>query len=222
MKVSKQLVIICRDLPVNWEQFSNPIYVGVESGVLALLNNNLLINFACGDFDSVSQSDFQLIENAAKTKGFEVVKVESKKDYLDAEIAIIEALARKIEFDQIVLITDGPRWDMILAQINLLRKYIQYQPILIGSDNYFFPLTEKIRFTFTKEHLKYHYVSFFSLNDQEVTYNFSGCKYYPNVDITINNKDVLAISNEFDLKEDQIPMVEIKKGFCLVCLSEKK
>ncbi|MGL5268566.1 MAG: thiamine diphosphokinase [Spiroplasma sp.] len=217
-----QLVIVCRDLVIDWKQFLNPIYIGVETGVLSLIKNNLPINFACGDFDSVSDGDFQLIENEAKKANFKIIKADAKKDYLDSELAIIEALASNLKFDQIVLITDGFRWDMILAQINLMRKYAKYQPILISKENYLFVLKEKTKFTFSFQQLKYHYVSLFSLDGKEVRYNFSGCKYYPEIDIRINDKDVLAISNEFDLTNNKNPMIEIKNGHCLVCLVEPK
>lgn len=222
MENISQLVIVCRDFPINWKQFSNPIYVGVESGTLALLRNNLLISFVSGDFDSVSEKEFKKIEFAAQENNFKVIKANSQKDYLDAELAIIEAISAKLSFQQIVLLTDGPRWDMILAQVNLLRKYVQYQPILISQENYLFTLLEKTKFTFSLEQLKYRYISFFSLNDSEVIYNFVGCKYYSGIDVTINNKDVLAISNEFDLQENQNPTIEIKKGYCLISLSEKQ
>lgn len=217
----KQLVIVCRNLKINWQQFSNPIYLGVESGALALIENNLPITFVCGDFDSVNDQQLAKIESAAKTDNFKIIKANSQKDYLDSELAIIEAIEQKLDFQQIVLITDGNRWDMILAQINFLRKYAQYQPILIGKDNYLFALQERTKFTFTKAQMQYKYISLFSLDEKAVKYNFSGCKYYPNQDITINNHDVLAVSNEFDLTNNQIPTIEIKEGFCLICLTEK-
>lgn len=221
MKKIIQLVVVCRDLKIDWKQFLNPIYVGVESGTLSLIKNNLPIKFACGDFDSVSSSEWEVIKNAAQNSDFKLLKANSKKDYLDSELAIIEALALNLKFDQIVLVTDGFRWDMILAQINLLRKYAKFQPILISKENYLFALPEKVRFTFSSQHLKYRYVSLFCLDEQEVKYNFIGCKYYPEIDIMINNQDVLAVSNEFNLASDKSPILEIKNGNCLVCLSQK-
>lgn len=110
---------------------------------------------------------------------------------------------------------------MILAQINFLRKYSKYHPILISEKNYLFALKENEKYNFSKEHLTYHYISLFTLDEKNVTYNFIGCKYYPNTDIVINNKDVLAISNEFDLKNNKIPSIEIKAGNCLICLAKK-
>lgn len=217
----KQLVVVCRDVEVNWQQFSEPIYVGVESGVLALGKKQLPIAFACGDFDSVSTEELTAIETASKANNFPVLKVAAAKDYLDAELAIVEAINQKLVFDQIVLITEGYRWDMVLAQINLLRKYQQYQPILISSHNYFFALKVESSYTFTAEQLKYQYVSFFPLTDEEVVYNFIGCQYYPGQDITINNQDVLAVSNQFALQNGTKPTITIKKGWCLVCLAKK-
>lgn len=217
----KQLVVVCRDVAIDWKQFSNPIYVGVESGVAALVKNNLLVTFACGDFDSVSKVELQTIEAQANVKNFKIIKANSQKDYLDAELAIIEAINLKLSFDQIVLVTGGTRWDMIFAQINLLRKYQQYQPILIADQNYCFALLQGTKHSFTSEQLKYRYLSFFSLDSKDVTYNFNGCKYYNNQDITINDQDVLAVSNEFDLINEKNPTVAIKSGWCLVCLTEK-
>ncbi|MBE4703899.1 thiamine diphosphokinase [Spiroplasma platyhelix] len=216
----KQLIIVCRDLAINWQQFSNPIYIGVESGALALIKSKLPITFTCGDFDSTSSSELQVIEDAAKKDNFKIIKVDGQKDYLDSELAIVEAIKLKLEFDQIVLITDGSRWDMIFAQINFLRKYAKYQPILIGRENYLFALQQGTKFTFTSEQIKYKYISFFSLDEKAVLYNFTGCKYYPNQDVSINNQDVLAVSNEF-LANEAKPTIEIKKGWCLVCLAEK-
>lgn len=221
MENFKQLVIVCRDIIVDWKQFSNPIYIGVESGTLSLIKNNLPIAFVCGDFDTINSSDLSLIKKQAKKDNFKVIQANPQKDYLDSELAIIEALALNLDFQQIVLITDGFRWDMVLAQINFLRKYHKYQPILISKENYLFALKENTKFVFTHEQLKYHYISFFSLDTKEVIYNFLGCKYYSGIDISINDKDILAISNEFDLTNVKNPEIEIKKGYCLVCLSKK-
>lgn len=217
----KQLIVVCRDVEINWQQFSDPIYVGVESGVLSLSKKQLPIAFACGDFDSVTSEELATIEAASKANNFPLFKAEAAKDYLDAELAIVEAIKQKLVFDQIVLVTEGYRWDMVLAQINLLRKYQQYQPILISDHNYLFALKAGTSYIFTTEQLNYQYVSFFPLTDTEVVYNFVGCQYYPDQDITINNQDVLAISNQFDLQNNVKPLVTIKKGWCLVCLAKK-
>lgn len=221
MHKNSQLVIVCRDILVDWKQFFQPVYVGVESGTIALIKNKLPINFVCGDFDSINDKDWQLINQAQEKAKFKIFKVNQAKDYLDSELAITTALELKLPFQQIVIISNGNRWDMLLAQINFLRKYQQYHPILIDQENYLFTLKAKSKFIFSKNLLKYHYISFFCLNNQKVIYNFTGCKYYSGTDIIINNQDVLAISNEFDLKMNQQPTIEIKSGDCIVVLSKK-
>lgn len=218
---NSQLVIVCRDVSIDWKQFSNPIYVGVESGTIALIKNKLPINFVCGDFDSVSNQEWQLINQAQEQDNFKIFKVNQEKDYLDSELAITTALELKLPFQQIVIISNGNRWDMILAQINFLRKYHQYQPILIDQNNYLFTLPAKSKFVFPKHLLQYHYLSFFCFDSQKVIYNFTGCKYGSGTDIIINNQDVLAISNEFDLKAKQQPTIIIKTGNCIVVLAKK-
>ncbi|WP_425382011.1 hypothetical protein [Spiroplasma endosymbiont of Melieria omissa] len=60
------------------------------------------------------------------------------------------------------------------------------------------------------------YISFFSLDNEEVIYNFSGCKFYPNQDITVTNNSTQTISNEFN--KEKRPKLIIKKGKCLVFL----
>ncbi|MDQ7982743.1 MAG: thiamine diphosphokinase [Spiroplasma sp.] len=217
----KQLIIVCRDFDINWNQFLNPIYVGVESGAVALIKNNLPIQFISGDFDSINKKQWELINYQQKKANFKVFKVDQKKDYLDSELAIATALKLKVPFQQVVIISSGQRWDMILAQINFLRKYQKYQPILIDEDNYLFTLKAKSKFIVPEHLLNYRYISFFCLNDQSVTYNFTGCKYYNASDIIINNQDVLAISNEFDLTVTKNPTIEIKSGDCIVALSQR-
>lgn len=217
----KQLVIVCRNIEVNWNYFINPIYIGVESGVIPLIKKKFPIKFICGDFDSITQEENAFINQNRAKLDFPLIKFDSEKDYIDAELAIIEAIKQKIAFNQIVLISEGDRWDMIFAQINLLNKYAQYKPIFLTTNNYAFSLQENQTHIFTKEQLQYHYISLFPLNCQEVVYNFKGCKYYSNEDIRINNYDILAISNEFNNEINQKEIL-IKKGQCLVILYKNK
>ena len=42
------------------------VFVGVDAGSLFLLQHQLPLDLAIGDFDSVSQADFRQIEQAAK------------------------------------------------------------------------------------------------------------------------------------------------------------
>lgn len=214
----KQLVIVCRDYNINWKQFINPIFVGVESGILSLLANKKPINFVCGDNDTITKHQLKFINKESQNHGFEIITFPEEKDFIDSELAIITAINKNIDFQQIVIVADGWRWDMLLTSINLLKKYQVFNPILLGANNYCFLLEEKTEYIFYDWQLTYKYISFFSLDGEAVIYNFSGCKFYPNQDITITSNSTQAISNEF--KQHEIPKLIIKKGHCLVFLSK--
>lgn len=213
----KQLVIVTRNLDIDYSQFINPIYVGVESGSISLLKKKLKIAFLTGDFDSVSSKEYNFILKEQEKQNIKIFKANKEKDYIDAELAIHQALKLKLDFNQIILITEGKRWDMIFAQVNLINKYANFKPILISNNNYVFSINKKESFTFSNYHLNYKYISIFCLNTNKVIYNFQGCKYYNNQDITINNKDVLAVSNEFNYREET-KKITIKKGNGLIIL----
>jgi len=217
----QQLVIVCRNYQINFKQFINPIYVGVETGTLALLTQKLPISFIAGDHDTLSNQVYQTIKMQAQLLNLEIITFKQDKDYLDSELAIIKAIDRKIKFHQIVIIADGERWDMLMAHINIMKKYQQYQPILVSENNYCFALVANETYTFTNWQLEYRYISIFPLNNEAVIYNFSGCKYYPKVDVIVSKFGTQAISNEFlKTNQDENPKIIIKKGHCLVFLAK--
>lgn len=45
-----------------------------------------------------------------------------KKYFIDSELAIVTAISKKINFQQIVIVSDGIRWDMLLASINIIKN----------------------------------------------------------------------------------------------------
>ncbi|WP_425381603.1 thiamine diphosphokinase [Spiroplasma endosymbiont of Polydrusus pterygomalis] len=214
----KQLVIVCRDYDINWNQFINPIFVGVESGILSLLAHKKPINFVCGDHDTITKQQLKFINKQSQHNDFDIITFTKEKDFIDSELAIIIAINKNIDFQQIVIVADGWRWDMLLTSINLLKKYQSFNPILLGNNNYCFLLQAKTEYIFSDWQLTYKYISFFSLDGEEVIYNFSGCKFYPNQDIIVTSNSTQAISNEFNQQE--IAKLTIKKGHCLIFLSK--
>lgn len=212
----KQLVIVCHDYIINWNQFINPIFVGVETGVLSLLKHKKPIAFICGDNDTITKQQLKIFSEQSQNNNFEIITFNAKKDVIDSELAIITAISKKIDFHQIVLIADGTRWDMLMVSINILRKYQCFNPILLGDNNYCFLLKAKTEYIFANWQLTYKYISFFTFDNEEVIYNFSGCKFYPNQDIIVSNNSTQAVSNEFNHQE--VAKLIIKKGQCLVFL----
>ena len=55
----------------------NAIYVGVDAGVLTLLEQEFPVEFAVGDFDSMSQEAYEKIESLVKIEKHPIMKDES-------------------------------------------------------------------------------------------------------------------------------------------------
>lgn len=65
------------------------VYVGVDRGSLFLIENQLPLDLAVGDFDSVSQDELQLIKKTAKA----FVQASPEKDDTDTELALKKYLS---------------------------------------------------------------------------------------------------------------------------------
>lgn len=72
------------DLSYFTDQFD--LFVGVDRGSLFLLENGLPLDWAVGDFDSVSLAEFERIEAVAN----QVIKAPRHKDDTDTELALIK------------------------------------------------------------------------------------------------------------------------------------
>lgn len=60
------------------------VWVGVDRGSLYLIEQGITPDLAVGDFDSVSQQEFKLIQKQAK----EVLCAQPEKDDTDLELAV--------------------------------------------------------------------------------------------------------------------------------------
>lgn len=60
------------------------VFVGVDRGSLAILRNDLPLDLAVGDFDSVTAAERQLIQEKAKM----VITAVPEKDDTDTELAL--------------------------------------------------------------------------------------------------------------------------------------
>ena len=69
-----------QDLPRDWD-----LYLGVDAGALTLLKEGLPLDYALGDFDSVSLEERAWIEQEAKV----LVTAQSEKDDTDLELALL-------------------------------------------------------------------------------------------------------------------------------------
>ena len=156
--------------------------VGVDHGALFLVQNNMPIDLAIGDFDSVTDKEFDQIEKFAKV----TKKYRTRKDYTDLYLAIEEVL--EMDFHKIIIYgAIGGRFDHSYANLSLLRlgsiSIVTEDAILYALE----PGTHRIR-------NKHKYISFFSLEDI-FDLTLTGFKYEKK-SFELYTDDPLCISNE--------------------------
>ncbi|AGM26397.1 thiamine pyrophosphokinase [Spiroplasma syrphidicola EA-1] len=179
---NNNVLIVCTDKITNLQPYQNYFKIGVERGCLALLNNFNQIDLACADFDSVSELEYNQIKTVAK----ELYHYPAEKDYLDAELAVQAAI--KLNPHQIILVADGPRFDMDLACLWLI---INYNLIFLNEHNYAYQLQSGENVIPLREGFRY----FSIIAYEQAIITIKDCKY--NVtDFRLSLLSPNAISNE--------------------------
>lgn len=179
-------------------------YIGIDKGSLFLLDHNINMDIAIGDFDSISEND--RIRLKEKTK---LIELNPIKDESDTEVALKYAFEN---YDEVILTgVIGGRIDHFLAIYN----YLSYT----NNDFTVFDKQNKIYKLRTGEHKiydnGYKYLSFFPIGECVISLN--GVKYPLNEKkVTVKENSSLLISNE--IKEDNA-IIEIKKGDVIVIQS---
>jgi len=93
------------------------VWVGVDRGVLALLQQDIIPHLSLGDFDSVTKDELQMMQAQLP----EVSLFPSEKDETDLEIALNWAIGQKPKNIYILGATGG-RIDHFLGNIQLLQQ----------------------------------------------------------------------------------------------------
>ncbi len=180
-------------------------YVGVESGALKLLKENLPIKFAIGDFDSIQKEDADLIKDYAD----DFIELPNEKDCTDSEAAIRECIKRG--YEKIFILGGlGNRVDHEIVNLRLIMEYPQ-DIILHNETNRILSLSEG---EYQIEKDDYPYISFFAKD--EAIISLDGFKY-PLQQKTITKDDLYTVSNEI-LNENGKILIE--KGIVLVIQSK--
>lgn len=182
--MNEKILIVCSKSHIDLAREYKDYYtIGVERGCLDLIKAGLPINYAVGDFDSVSEEEYKEIEAYSD----ELVRFPAAKDLIDGEIAVQYAVSRKPQ--EVVFIADGSRIDMTIAAVGLVAEY---DVILRNDDNYCYLLKEGNNFVPYKE--GYKYISFLSFDKSLV--NIRGFLYNAE-NLAVTWKSVNATSNEF-------------------------
>ena len=207
-------IIVCAS-PEAWidEQVLNKqeaIFIGVDKGALSLIKHHIRPNLAIGDFDSVTEEEFQYIsKNSLETK-----RLLPEKDETDTELAILHALSLSVaEID--IYGGLGGRLDHSIANIRLLLRYSKKGIVinLINESNHLVILKPG---NYTFEAFKYSYLSFFAIEETVTDLTLSGVKY-PLSKYTLTQDDIRCVSNEVVLDNYKI---SFSKGYLLMIRSQ--
>ena len=179
----------------------NELLIGVDGGAKVLLNHQLPINLAIGDFDSSSIDEIK--EHSDK-----VITFPSHKDKSDLELTLnyLESLNGKID-EVIIYNATGNRLDHYQSVINLLVSYSHLPLKIIDNNNLISLISSKT--TFTKSN--YQYISFFAA-EVDTVISLKGF-IYELTDYHLQMYDSLCLSNEI---KDQEAIIDINNKKVIV------
>lgn len=168
------------------------IWIGVDRGVLTLIENDIQPAMAFGDFDSVTPGELLLIEEKVK----ELNRFKPEKDETDMELALNWALEQNPEKIRLFGATGG-RLDHLFANIQLLVKPVlskMHIPVeIIDKRNIIYIKTSGEYRIKHDKNLKY--VSFFPITMEVKGLTLINFKY-PLINHTVPIGSTLCISNE--------------------------
>ncbi|MGM0844554.1 MAG: thiamine diphosphokinase [Bacillota bacterium] len=176
----------------RFNQNEDVIWIGVDHGVFRLLNRGITPDMAFGDFDSVNEAEWKLIEEKVKT----INRFIPEKDETDMELALNWAVEKSPDIIKIFGATGG-RIDHFLANIQLLGKKETLHPSMeieiIDTQNSV-QIVPPGEYTLVQK-IQGEYISFLPLSPDVKGLTLNGFKY-PIQNRNISIGSTLCISNE--------------------------
>ncbi|MFA7032512.1 MAG: thiamine diphosphokinase [Bacilli bacterium] len=199
-------LIIGNNINLKKYHFSfGDIIVGIDKGAYLALQSGLQLNYAVGDFDSLSLSEF----DSVKKTHSEIIQLNPIKDCTDTFYAY-----QKFEknMDKIIILggIQGKRIEHFIALLNLIKQDDRIELI----DDYTSIKHLKSPYRYKLEKSDYRFISFFSLGNTILSLN--GFKYALNK-YSLSSLDSLCISNEL---VNLFGEVEINGDDCLMFQSK--
>lgn len=196
------VLIIGHDMDFSKFNFKNKYIIGVDEGAYVALKNNVRLDVAIGDFDSINQEKYDYISSLTK-----IIKLPPEKNETDTEAAL--ALCENATKITILGGIQGKRIEHFIAHLILM---FTRPNIDILDNNSHIYITDS---SFSIRKSEYKFISFFALQDTFITLEGFA---YPLNNYYLKNTDPLTISNE--LKEER-GIVTIKGGRLLVIQSKE-
>ncbi len=161
--------------------FTNKVVVGVDRGAYLAYLANIKLDYAIGDFDSISAKELELLYDYTK-----VIKLNPIKDETDT----LYALRMFASYDKLYILGGiaGPRIDHFVANLKLFYEF----PNLVMIDNNTMIMECISGLNFLKDEYKYY--SFFALEDV-YGLTLTGFKYQLE-NYNLSHCSPLGVSNE--------------------------
>lgn len=188
------------------KQYKTDYNIGVDNGAYFLVANQIKLDMAVGDFDSISTDQFLTVLNNTS----EVKKFDSIKNQTDTEIALDYAIKLKPKEINLFGVT-GRRIDHFFSVMNLFHKTVKdnIKLNIIDKHNKIY-LLKPGEYKVKKE--KYKYISFFAYDSDVKKLNLTNFKY-PLDNYFLSKKDTICVSNELN---DGCGFVNFQSGLLLI------
>lgn len=198
----------------NLKTYINEVdcWIGADRGAFHIIEAEIQVDHALGDFDSVTEAEKASI--IAQTETFHPYP--SRKDETDLELAIEKALA--IGASEILLFgVTGARLDHGLINIQILYPLLQ-KNIAVRLIDYCNDISLKGpgNYSISKNN-QYPYVSFVAFTERVIDLTLSEAFEYPLEKATLTWGSTLCISNEINADEAQY---SFSNGYVLVIQSK--
>ena len=184
------------------KQFNNyyDIIIGADRGALHAIKNGIIPDISIGDFDSVTDSELDIIKKNSK----KIIKLNPIKDKSDTE----EAIELVKDYDEIHILggIKGKRIEHLFANIISL---INYPNASLKDEDSLIEIINDNNYKIKKE---YKFISLYAIEESIIT--LKGFKYNLN-NYLLKTNDPLCLSNEIINN----PKIELKKGKLLIIYS---
>ncbi len=196
------VLIIGHDMDFTRFNFQNRYVIGVDEGAYVALRNNVKLDVAIGDFDSIDPEKLAYVKG--KTKVIQLPQEKNETDTM-AALKLCKAATRIIILGGI----QGKRIEHFIANLILMENYPKVEMLDNNSHMYIMDSSFSIKKN------DYKFISFFALRETRLTLEgFS----YPLNNYILKNNDPLTISNELT---SPMGIVTIKDGRVLVIQSKE-
>ena len=185
----------------NFKKEDYDIVIGADRGAYFAISNNINPDISIGDFDSVNDSEFELIKKSSKR----IIKLNPIKDESDTH----EAIELVKDYDKIIIFggIKGKRIEHLFANIIDLINYKNLS--MIDEDSLIETINDN-NYVINKD---YKFVSLYSLDNESII-SLDGFKYNLN-NYHLKYNDSLCLSNEIINN----PKINLIKGRLLIIYS---